>query len=240
MTMNDFQKFKEIRNLVEVSYPDVAEFKTVWRSVKNLLMYCNGYEFKKDQLEIFSQILDTGKPLCHLDFFKEPSEQDLILDVLDMPFVSFPFTHFLWKCDIGKNLYRFFYVNPDVFGAEDFSFKSKLALKDSCILLTSIDVKSLHPHDSIHFDNLNIPQAATFLVCCNVNKTGAKFGGVFEIQNVYPNTVTAIKIENSESEMQRRFCQKMNAAFPALNQMHSLAEKNTVWPWTELIPKTFF
>ncbi len=243
MTMDEFQKYREIKDLVESSYPDKTECKNIWASVRHLLLYYSEYEFRKNQLEVFSQILETGKPLCHLDFYRGYEDDDPIFDLLDKPFVCFPFTQCLWECDTEKNLYRFFFVNPDVHGARDFTFKSKLALRDTDIVLTSSDNNAARMQDSVCFKNLQLPETSKFIVCCEANSKSIQFGGVFEVQHAAEgkaaNTVTAIKIANDEFDMQKKFCQKMKTAFKDLKKLQELAKNNSVWRWPEFIKKSF-
>ena len=197
MTMDEFQKYREIKDLVESSYPDKTECKNIWASVRHLLLYYSEYEFRKNQLEVFSQILETGKPLCHLDFYRGYEDDDPIFDLLDKPFVSFPFTQCLWECDTEKNLYRFFFVNPDVHGAKDFTFKSKLALRDTDIILTSSDNNAARMQDSVCFENLQLPETSKFIVCCEANSKSIQFGGVFEVQHAAEGKEILPKDENS-------------------------------------------
>ena len=243
MTMDEFQKYKTIKDLVEASYPDKKECKNIWTSVRHLLLYYSEYEFRQNQLETFTKILETGKPLCHLDFYRSFEDDDPVFDLLDKPFVSFPFTHCLWECDIEKNLYRFFFVNPDILEAKDFTFKSKLALRDSYIILTTFEKNVVRTQNSLCIENLTIPESARFIVCGEVNSTSINFGGVFEIQNGSSknalNTVTATRIPNKELDMQRLFCQKLKAAFKDSKKMHEFAENNTTWKWHDLIRKSF-
>ena len=243
MTMDEFQKYKAIKDLVEASYPDKKECKNIWTSVRHLLLYYSEYEFRQNQLETFTKILETEKPLCHLDFYRSFEDDDPVFDLLDKPFVSFPFTHCLWECDIEKNLYRFFFVNPDILEAKDFTFKSKLALRDSYIILTTFEKNVVRTQNSLCIENLTIPESARFIVCGEVNSTSINFGGVFEIQNRSSknalNTVTATRIPNKELDMQRLFCQKLKAAFKDSKKLHEFAEKNTAWKWHDLIRKSF-
>lgn len=244
MTMDEFQKYKAIKDLVEASYPDKKECKNIWTSVRHLLLYYSEYEFRQNQLETFTKILETGKPLCHLDFYRSFEDDDPVFDLLDKPFVSFPFTHCLWECDIEKNLYRFFFVNPDILEAKDFTFKSKLALRDSYIILTTFEKNVVRTQNSLCIENLMIPDSTRFIVCGEVNSTNINFGGVFEIQNQSSknalNTVTATRIPNKELDMQRLFCQKIKAAFKDSKKLHEFAENNTAWKWHDLIRKSFF
>ena len=244
MTMDEFQKYKAIKDLVEASYPDKKECKNIWTSVRHLLLYYSEYEFRQNQLETFTQILETGKPLCHLDFYRSFEDDDPVFDLLDKPFVSFPFTHCLWECDIEKNLYRFFFVNPDILEAKDFTFKSKLALRDSYIILSTFEKNVVRTQNSLCIENLMIPDSTRFIVCGEVNSTNINFGGVFEIQNQSSknalNTVTATRIPNKELDMQRLFCQKIKAAFKDSKKLHEFAENNTAWKWHDLIRKSFF
>lgn len=243
MTMDEFQKYKAIKDLVEASYPDKKECKNIWTSVRHLLLYYSEYEFRQNQLETFTKILETGKPLCHLDFYRSFEDDDPVFDLLDKPFVSFPFTHCLWECDIEKNLYRFFFVNPDILEAKDFTFKSKLALRDSYIILTTFEKNVVRTQNSLCIENLTIPESARFIVCGEVNSTSINFGGVFEIQNRSSknalNTVTATRIPNKELDMQRLFCQKLKAAFKDSKKLREFAENNTTWKWHDLIRKNF-
>ena len=243
MTMDEFQKYKAIKDLVEASYPDKKECKNIWTSVRHLLLYYSEYEFRQNQLETFTKILETGKPLCHLDFYRSFEDDDPVFDLLDKPFVSFPFTHCLWECDIEKNLYRFFFVNPDILEAKDFTFKSKLALRDSYIILTTFEKNVVRTQNSLCIENLTIPESARFIVCGEVNSTSINFGGVFEIQNGSSkktlNTVTATRIPNKELDMQRLFCQKLKAAFKDSKKLREFAENNTTWKWHDLIRKNF-
>ena len=243
MTMDEFQKYKTIKDLVEASYPDKKECKNIWTSVRHLLLYYSEYEFRQNQLETFTKILETGKPLCHLDFYRSFEDDDPVFDLLDKPFVSFPFTHCLWECDIEKNLYRFFFVNPDILEAKDFTFKSKLALRDSYIILTTFEKNVVRTQNSLCIENLTIPESARFIVCGEVNSTSINFGGVFEIQNRSSknalNTVTATRIPNKELDMQRLFCQKLKAAFKDSKKLREFAENNTTWKWHDLIRKNF-
>lgn len=243
MTMDEFQKYKAIKDLVEASYPDKKECKNIWTSVRHLLLYYSEYEFRQNQLETFTKILETGKPLCHLDFYRSFEDDDPVFDLLDKPFVSFPFTHCLWECDIEKNLYRFFFVNPDILEAKDFTFKSKLALRDSYIILTTFEKNVVRTQNSLCIENLIIPDSTRFIVCGEVNSTNINFGGVFEIQKQSSknalNTVTATRIPNKELDMQRLFCQKIKAAFKDSKKLREFAEKNTAWKWHDLIRKSF-
>ena len=57
MTMDEFQKYRKIKRLVDRSYFDEAERKDVWLSLRQLLLRDNELEFWPEPMEIFSQIL---------------------------------------------------------------------------------------------------------------------------------------------------------------------------------------
>lgn len=240
MTEEEFRKYREIKALVERSYPDATECKDVWRSVRRLLLYYNEHEFRPEQMEVFSQMISLGKPLCHLDACVKANDEVSFFDLLDEPYVSFPFTHSLLRYDGVKKVYRFFFVNPDIMGGEDFSFRSKFAQWNTCILLMAGGENITRVGASLCIENPDIPDTARFLVCAEVIGNSVKYGGVFEIQNHSAEAFSAVEIGNDERDMQGIFCKRVKAAFPDQEKMRELAAKNAVRPWQEIIRKSFF
>ena len=240
MTEEEFRKYREIKALVERSYPDAVERKDVWFSVRQLLLCYNEHEFRSDEMDVFSRMVASGKPLCHLDVCVKAEDCASFFDLLDEPYVSFPFTHCLHRYDGAKKVFRFFYVNPDIWGGEDFSFRSKFAQWNTCILLTAGGENITRVGASLCIENPDIPDLAKFLVCAEVTGKDVKFGGVFEIQNGSAEAFSAIEIGNDERDMQGLFCKRVKAAFSDQEKMREFAEKNAVRLWQELIRKSFF
>ena len=240
MTEDVFRKYREIKALVERSYPDGAERKDVWLSVRQLLLYYNEHEFRPEEMDVFTRMVSSGKPLCHLDVCVKADDSISFYDMLDESYVGFPLTHTLHRYDGTKKVYRFFYVNPDILGGEDFSFRSKFAQWNTCILLTAGGENITRVGASLCIENPDIPDTARFLVCAEVIGNSVKYGGVFEIQNSSAEAFSAVEIGNDERDMQGLFCKRVKAAFPDLEKMRELAAKNAVRPWQEIIRKSFF
>ena len=165
-------------------------------------------------MEIFSQILVSGKPLCHMDIPVDAGESISFSDLLDNPLVSFPFTYTMLQGDDGKKICRFFYVNPDALEAEDFTFKSKLALKDTCVICVWTAERALHTGDLFKIEGTNLPNTMKFSVCCVVDETGVQYGGVFENRWI-PNgeEFEVAEIKNEEKDLQKKFCEGIRAVF---------------------------
>lgn len=233
MTLNEFQKYKVLKSFVEMSYPDKDECKDVWHSVKRLILSCNEYDIKQDQLEIFFQMSETGKPLCHLDVLVNSDDFVSIFDVLDEPFVSYPFTHCLLVCDAAKNTHRFFFVNPDVSGAKDFSFNSKLALRDSYILLSSCEECIENIAD------LKIPETAKFIIRCVLCKNRVKYAGVFEITRDSAGSISAVEFKNEEIDMQESLCKRIKKSVSEAQKEQKQNANKILWKWDELFQKSF-
>ncbi|WP_405341104.1 hypothetical protein [Fibrobacter sp.] len=233
MTLNEFQKYKVLKSFVEMSYPNKDECKDVWHSVKRLILSCNEYDIRQDQLEIFFQMSETGKPLCHLDVLVNSDDFVSIFDVLDEPFVSYPFTHCLLVSDVAQNTHRFFFVNPDVSGAKDFSFKSKLALRDSYILLSSCE------ENMDNIANLNVPETAKFIIRCVLCKNRVKYAGVFEIARDSSGGITTVEFKNEEIDMQESLCKRIKKSVSDAQKEQKQNANKILWKWDELFQKSF-
>lgn len=233
MTLDEFQKYKALKSYVEESYPDKEECKDVWHSVKRLILSCNEHDIRQDQLEIFFQMSETGKPLCHLDVLVNSDDFVSIFDVLDEPFVSYPFTHCLLVCDAVKNTHRFFFVNPDVSGTKDFSFNSKLALRDSYILLSSCEESVENIADLI------IPETAKFIIRCVLCKNRVKYAGVFEITRDSAGSISAVEFKNEEIDMQESLCKRIKKSVSDAQKVQKQNDNKVLWKWDELFQKSF-
>lgn len=233
MTLDEFHKYKTLKSFVEKSYPDKDECKDVWHSVKRLILSNNEHDIRQDQLDIFVQMSETEKPLCHLDILVNSDDFVTLFDILDEPFVSYPFTHCLLQCDVVKNTHRFFFVNPDVSGAKDFTFNSKLALRDSYILLNSCK------ENMEKFTNTDIPETAKFIIRCELSKNRVKYAGVFEISRDSTGHISAVEFENDEKDMQESLCKRIKKAILGVQKAHKQIADKALWKWEEFIPKSF-
>lgn len=238
MTMDEFQEYRKIKRLVDCSYFDEAERKDVWLSLRQLLLRDNELEFWPEPMEIFSQILVSGKPLCHMDIPVDAGESISFSDLLDNPLVSFPFTYTMLQGDDGKKICRFFYVNPDALEAEDFTFKSKLALKDTCVICVWTAERALHTGDLFKIEGTNLPNTMKFSVCCVVDETGVQYGGVFENRWI-PNgeEFEVAEIKNEEKDLQKKFCEGIRAVFPDMKKMREYVGMIRAQMWEDLIQK---
>ncbi|MBR5412166.1 MAG: hypothetical protein IK114_03860 [Fibrobacter sp.] len=233
MTLDEFKKYKTLKNYVEESYPDKEECKDVWHSVKRLILSCNEYDIRQDQLDIFVQMSETGKPLCHLDVLVNSDDFVTLFDILDEPFVSYPFTHSLLLCDTIKNTHRVFFVNPDVSGAKDFSFNSKLALRDSYVLLSSCE------ENMDNITDLNITETAKFIIRCVLSKNRVKYAGVFEISRDATGGISTVEFTNEESDLQELLCKKIKNAVSVIQKSQKQPFNMSLFKWNEIIQKSF-
>jgi hypothetical protein len=120
--MNNAQKYTDLKKLVESSYTSEIEAKDVWKSIRWNLLTPDSSGIIEEHLDLYTPFLETGKPLCHLDFYVGRDEDDPFFDAVELPYVSMPCSEFtMGYISETKHHYRFFFVNPDVNGPEDFS-----------------------------------------------------------------------------------------------------------------------
>jgi hypothetical protein len=245
--MTDMQKYKELKELVESSYTSKTEAELIWRSIRWNLIAPNGYEIIDERLEMYSAFLETGKPLCHLDFEVNKDEDDPFFDALERPYVSTPCYEFsLGYISEAKRHYRFLFVNPSVNGPEDFSFMNKLALKDTYIFATCEKSKTentlefgpvpLHTRDCTNI---------RFIVQCSVDSSKCRFRykQMLEVKDFLITeksgeptvSFSATPFENKETDLQNQFNSRINRKFATNAELREQKSQLGIWKWSDVI-----
>ena len=250
--MTDMQKYKDLKKLVESSYTSKTEAELIWRSIRWNLIAPNGYEIIDERLEMYSTFLETGKPLCHLDFEANKDEDDPFFDALERPYVSTPCYEFtMGYISEDKHHYRFLFVNPDVNGPEDFSFMNKLALKDTYIFATRENSKTENtlefgPIPLHSYDCKNI----RFIVQCSVNssKQHFRFKQMLEAKDYLITeksgeptvSFSATPFENKETDLQNQFNSRINRKFATNAELREQKPQLGIWKWNDVIKSYAF
>ena len=250
--MNDAQRYNELKALVQSSYTTESEAEDVWKSIRWNLLTPDQTKIIDERLDKYSQFLETGKPICHLDFFVGNNDEDPFLNALDKPYVSTPCCEFtMGRISESRRHFRFIYVNPDVNGAEDFSFMNKLALKDTYILVTrgygeSSDIRKIGsvPLHAKECENIR------FIVHCFVDSDNRHFRynqmldvwdfKTFEKDGETFVNFSATPFENKETNLQKRLGSRMNRKLLLNKELLAQLPRLGVWKWSDIIRMYLF
>lgn len=250
--MTDTQKYIDLKSFVESSYTSEREADDVWKSIRWNLLTPNQTNFIDEHLEMYSKFLDTGKPICHLDLFVDSQEDDPFLDALERSYVSTPCCEFtMGYVSESKRHYRFFFVNPDVDGAKDFSFMNKLALKDTYVLVTydkgEADCAQKYGPVPLHTKEC---KNIRFVVHCLVDSDNRHFrfnrmlevteSDVAEKDGESFVSFSAVPFENGEKDLQKRFNARMNRLFSQNKEFQAQLPRLGLWKWSGIIQVYLF
>lgn len=250
--MTDMQKYKDLKELVKSSYTSKTEAEMIWRSIRWNLIAPNGYEIIDEHLEMYSAFLETGKPLCHLDFEVNKDEDDPFFDALERPYVSTPCYEFsLGYISEAKRHYRFLFVNPSVNGPEDFSFMNKLALKDTYIFASS---ENNGTENTLEFGPVPLHKCnktnIRFIVHCSVdsNKHRLHYKQMLEVKDFFITeksgeptvSFSATPFENKETDLQNQFNNRINRNFASNAELREQKSQLGIWKWSDIIKSYAF
>ena len=250
--MNDTQKYTDLKKLVESSYTSEIEAKDVWKSIRWNLLTPDSSGIIEEHLDLYTPFLETGKPLCHLDFYVGRDEDDPFFDAVELPYVSMPCSEFtMGYISETKHHYRFFFVNPDVNGPEDFSFMNKLALKDTYIFV-NYDRGETSDEQKYGLVPLNTKECnhIKFIVHCLVDSDNRhfRFCQMLEVKDFstlekdgkpFANFTTA-PFENMEKDLQKRFNARMNRKFSLNRELQTQTPRIGIWKWSDIIKMYLF
>ena len=250
--MNDAQKYTDLKKLVESSYTSEIEAKDVWKSIRWNLLTPDSSGIIEEHLDLYTPFLETGKPLCHLDFYVGRDEDDPFFDAVELPYVSMPCSEFtMGYISETKHHYRFFFVNPDVNGPEDFSFMNKLALKDTYIFV-NYDRGETSDEQKYGLVPLNTKECnhIKFIVHCLVDSGNRhfRFCQMLEVKDFstlekdgkpFANFTTA-PFENMEKDLQKRFNARMNRKFSLNRELQVQTPRTGLWKWSDIIKMYLF
>lgn len=250
--MTDTQRYTDLKRLVESSYTSEIEAEDVWKSIRRNMVTPDQTNLINANLDMYTSFLDTGKPICHLDFFIDRQDDDPFLDALERPYVDTPCCEFtMGYVSESKRHFRFMFVNPDVDGAKDFSFMNKLALKGTYIFVTydrgeTTDIQKyglvplntkecnnvrfivhfLVDSDNRHFRYLQMLEVKEFNV---MEKDGATFANF-----------SASPFENKEENLQKRLNARMNRKFTLSKELQAQLPQLGLWKWSDIIKMYLF
>ena len=258
--MTDTQKYRDLKRLVETSYDSQTEAENVWESIRWLILTPDQSQIRKDRLEYFEGFLKLGLPLCHMDFYINLDGKDPFFDTLKLPYVSPPCCELpMGYASEIKRHFRFFFVNPDESCPENFSFMNKLALKNTCILITREDDDSVGCESDGAGNVLNfcrIPLHSKncadvrFVVQCSVDpgKLYFRFKRMLEVKEfaaIEENgsttaTFSAVPFAYKETNLQKRFNSRMNRNFAANAELRAMKSRLGMWKWSDVIKAYLF
>ena len=250
--MTDMQKYKDLKELVKSSYTSKTEAEMIWRSIRWNLIAPNGYEIIDERLEMYSAFLETGKPLCHLDFEVNKDEDDPFFDALERPYVSTPCYKFsMGYISEAKRHYRFLFVNPSVNGPEDFSFMKKLALQDTYLFAAC---ENNGTENTLEFGPVPLHKCnktnIRFIVHCSVNssKQHFRFKQMLEVKDFLITeksgermaSFSATPFENKETDLQNQFNSRINRNFASNAELREQKSQLGIWKWSDIIKSYAF
>ena len=250
--LTDTQKYTDLKKLVEASYTIKTEAEDVWKSIRWNLLTPDGSRIVDENLGMYTPFLETGKPLCHLDFYVDRDREDPFFEALELPYVSIPCSEFtMGYVSETKRHYRFFFVNPDVNGSDDFSFMNKLALKDTYIFTTYEKGKSSEIQNfgtvalyAKEHDNVR------FVVHCLIDSDKQKIRyaqmlNVKEFVALEKNgkpliSFSATQFENKEKDLQKRFNARINRKLATNAELCEQMLQPGIWKWSDVIKSCAF
>ena len=250
--LTDTQKYTDLKKLVDASYTSKTEAEDVWKSIRWNLLTPDGSRIVDNRLGIYTPFLETGKPLCHLDFYVDRDGEDPFFDALELPYVSIPCSEFtMGYVSETKHHYRFFFVNPDVNGPEDFSFMNKLALKDTYIFTTyekgepseiqNFGAVPLHTKECDHVKFIVHSLIDSSKRRLRYNQMFAvKDSVVIEKDGELMLRFSAMPFENKEKDLQRRFNARINRKLAANAELCKQMLQPGIWKWSEVIKSYAF
>ena len=250
--MTDTQKYTDLKRLVKNSYTSEYEAEDIWKSIRRDLVTPDQTSIVNKYLDLYTPFLDTGKPICHLDFFIDKQDDDPFLDALERSYVDTPCCEFtMGYVSESKRHYRFIFVNPDVNNANDFSFMNKLALKDTYIFI-SPDKGEVSDAPKYELVPLNTKECKNirFIVHCHVDSDNRHFrySQMLEVKNF--NIIekdgdsfvnfTATPFENKEKDLQKRLNARMNRKFALNKELQAQQPRTGLWKWSDIIKMYLF
>ena len=253
--MTDTQKYMDLKRLVETSYTSQSEAEDVWKSIRWLILTPDQSQIRKDRLEFFEGFLRSGLPICHMDFYINPDGEDPFFDTLELPYVSTPCCELpMGYASETKRHFRFFFVNPDESCPENFSFMNKLALKNTCILVTledddCVDCGSDGSGNVLNFCRIPLHSKdcadIRFVVQCSVDpgklyfryKRMLKVKGFAAIEENGSTTATfsAEPFAYKEADLQKRFNNRINRKFATNAELRTIKSQLGIWKWSDII-----
>lgn len=250
--MTDTQRYTDLKRLVESSYTSEIEADDVWKSICRNLVTPDQTNLINANLDMYTSFLDTGKPICHLDFFIDKQDDDPFLDALERSYVDTPCCEFtMGYVSESKRHHRFVFVNPDVNNANDFSFMNKLALKDTYIFV-NYDRGETSDEQKYGLVPLNTKECnhIKFIVHCLVDSDNRhfRFCQMLEVKDFstlekdgkqFANFTTA-PFENMEKDLQKRFNARMNRKFALNKELQAQPPRIGLWKWSDIIKMYMF